>query len=69
MAETKIRNIRVSDEDWAALDAYARAMGSTRAGVIVKWVHDLIPPMYWPAEAPAEGQMTIDGVGTPDGRD
>lgn len=55
----KIRNMRFTDKEWEALRGYADEMGTTRTGVIEKWIQTLVPPMYFPTEEPPEQQMRI----------
>lgn len=55
----KIRNMRFTDDEWVALGNYAKEMGTTRTGVVVKWIETLVPPSCFPSPEPPEGMMNM----------
>ena len=63
---TPIRNIRLSDRHWAALESYARMKGMTtktgdgdRTKALLALMAERIPAKCWPRDEELEGQLSM----------
>lgn len=59
--QTPIRSVRVPEDAWEALRAYAADKDETRTEVLMEWMRTLIPNIFWPKhEVPR--QITLEEV-------
>ena len=54
-----LRSLKLSDETWETLAAYAKAQGSDRTKIIEYLVETYIPEEYRPPKKQAAGQLGI----------
>lgn len=69
MAKTPIRNMRLTDKYWDALERYARLRGllnpnsangeGDRTKVMIALMEEHIPAECWPVEGTLEGQLEL----------
>lgn len=68
MAKTTIRNMRLNDRYWDALESYARMRGllnpksdgeGDRTKAMIALMEDNIPAKCWPKEKELEGQLGL----------
>lgn len=57
---TPRRSMRISNEDWDALGAYAAEHGDTRTGVVTAWIREECRDFYAATDEQIDGQQSPD---------